>query len=180
MRPFSRNILEYIPDEETLHQKIVSFLAIGITISLLITWIYYYTVLALTILSLLFLWVIYWSPKENKRLARTAESRKGETICEFARSFDRKEIDPWIIRAVWQELQDYLKGKEYGEFPIRESDHIEEFYRIDSEDINDIGIRIAKRIGRDLTSKSKNPYFDKVNTVGDLVLFMNHQPLTNN
>src|SRR4051812_38140996 len=41
---------------------------------------------------------------DQPRLARLAADRQGESICTFARSFDCRAIDTWIIRAVFEEL----------------------------------------------------------------------------
>lgn len=48
----------------------------------------------------------------GQRLRRLAEERNGESICEFARSFDRRVADPWVIRAVYESLQPYLLGRD--------------------------------------------------------------------
>jgi hypothetical protein len=45
------------------------------------------------------------------------------------------------------------------------------------EDIEmDIAVEISQRTGRSLTNTVANPYFAKVKTVEDLVLFFNAQP----
>lgn len=46
--------------------------------------------------------------RRKARIKRLAASRAGESICEFARSFERRRVDAWIIRAVYDELQEYL------------------------------------------------------------------------
>lgn len=177
MRPFSRNIPEYVPKKQKIAQTIISFLAISVFITLLFIWIYNQPFIAAGFVVLFILYTIHWNLDQNKRLTQIAALRKGESICEFARSFDRKKVDPWIIRVVWQELQDYLERKNYGEFPIRKSDQLEKLYKIDLEDLEyDLEI-FAQRIGRSLKNTINNPYYSKVTTVGDLVLFLNHQPL---
>ena len=99
---------------------------------------------------------------------QVAKIRRGESICEFARSFDYRSIDTWIIRAVYQELSE--------QFPIRASDRLENDLHIDGEDLDDTCRLIARRSGRSLQRWEDNPLFGSVRTVRDLVLFLHHQP----
>ena len=121
---------------------------------------------------------IYANWRENRRLKSLAAERPNEGICTFSRSFDRKRIDTWIIRAVYEELQfslDYSKGT----CPLTASDRFEEDLKIESEDLEDLVDIIAQRTGRSLENPENNPYYDKVSTVKDLVLFINYQPKLN-
>lgn len=45
------------------------------------------------------------SRREALRLARMAQGRAGESICQFARSIDCRRVDTWVVRAVYEELQ---------------------------------------------------------------------------
>ena len=101
---------------------------------------------------------------------REAERRRGESICSFARSFDRRVIDPWIIRGVYEEFS--------NSYPIRADDSLATDLGIEDEDLDDSIVVIAERIGRSLEDTASNPMFDKLSTVGDLVLFLQHQPRT--
>ena len=113
--------------------------------------------------------------RDKARLRLLAESRSGESICEFARSFERKEIDTWVVRAVYEQLQRYLGGD--LPVPIRATDRLNEDLPIDTEDLEmDLMVEISQRAGRSLNNAIANPYYDKVKTVGDLVLFLNAQP----
>ena len=51
--------------------------------------------------------VISWfgSHKHDEKRAALFQERDGDSICEFARSFDVKVVDTWVIRAVYEELQ---------------------------------------------------------------------------
>jgi len=115
--------------------------------------------------------------KRNRaRLRSLAESRTGESICGFARSFERREVDTWVVRAVYEQLQKYLGGDIL--VPIRATDRLTEDLAIDAEDIEmGVAAEISQRTGRSLSNTMANPYFDKVRTVGDLVLFFNAQAL---
>ncbi len=66
---------------------------------------------------------------ENRRQARIAAERLDESICTFARLFNCRETDTWIIRAAHVELQQYVQ------FPIRPEDTLEEDLHIDSDDM---------------------------------------------
>lgn len=98
-----------------------------------------------------------------------AEERKGESICQFARSFDRRIVDTKIIRAVYEEFS--------TTFPLRASDRLEDDLRVDGEDLDLGAMEIARRTGRTLDECERNPLFKNVNTLGDLVMFFHHQPL---
>ena len=100
--------------------------------------------------------------------SREAKRRSGESICSFARSFDCRVIDTWIIRGVYEEFS--------WSYPIRADDSFAEDLGIVDEDFEEGVIAVAKRIGRSLEDAESNPMFDKLSTVRDLVLFLQHQP----
>lgn len=107
-----------------------------------------------------------------------AEERAHEGICTFARSFDRNQVDTWVIRAVHDELQQQVKFPE-GACPLRASDTLEKDLKIDPDDIEDLLPVVTQRTGRSLEHTERNPFFGKIETVGDFVLFINNQPKVN-
>jgi hypothetical protein len=107
---------------------------------------------------------------EKKRQLRVAAARRGESICTFARSFDCRRTDTWIVRAVWEELGNWCA------FPLRREDRLADDLGIDSEDLDDLAEVVAQRTGRTLEECEGNPWFGKVTTVGALVSFFEHQP----
>jgi hypothetical protein len=111
----------------------------------------------------------------SRKLASLSASREGESICQFARSFDCRNVDTWIIRAAYEALQDY--HRKHGSLPIRATDHLEHDLLIDDEEL-DLAIApvIAARSGRSMERPEENPYFGKVKSVADLVMFFNEQP----
>jgi hypothetical protein len=113
--------------------------------------------------------------RESARLRRMAALRSGESICHFARSFDRRTVDPWVVRAVYEEVQGYFRGVVEG-LPIRAADTIDEVLRIDPEDFDDLGKDAARRARRSMDETGANPLYGKVERVGDLVTFLMHQP----
>lgn len=106
----------------------------------------------------------------RRRAQRIAVARSGESICAFARSFERREVDPWVIRATYEQLVTTCG------FPVRADDHFERDLCIGDEDLDFEAMDIAKRSGRSLDRAEANPLFGKIKTVRDLVLFLNHQP----
>jgi hypothetical protein len=117
-----------------------------------------------------------WNRRLRSQLKRLAAERPGETVCEFARSFDVRSTDTWIIRAVYEELQEYLKSSAPS-FPIRADDSLKIDLKIDGDDLEeDIVPRIGERTGRSLSDPSLNPFYRDLDTVRDLVRFLNAQP----
>ena len=118
-----------------------------------------------------------WSMKaEQRRLQALAASRPGESICEFARSFDSRQVDTWVIRAVHEELQEALHCECKG-FPVRASDDLgRDLFNHDSEVVEDLIPVVAARTGRSILDTESNPYWNKIRTAADLVHFINAQP----
>lgn len=108
-----------------------------------------------------------------RQMRGLAATRAGEGICEFARAFNTRVTDPWVIRAVYEEVQACLSS----ELPLRASDRLEKDLHIDPDDLDmDIAVRVAERTGRSLSRPEGNPYYGRVNTVQDLVNYFNSQP----
>lgn len=123
---------------------------------------------ALLVMISIFL-VLSWGI-DKWRQQRLAAQRRSENICTFARSFNCRSTDTWIIRAVFDELSLYVT------FPIRGSDRFEEDLKLDALDLVEIAQVVAQRTGRPLEQCEQNPLYDKVRTVRDLVDFFRHQP----
>jgi hypothetical protein len=127
------------------------------------------------VLTMLVAMAVVENRRYRGRLRRLVESRAGESICEFAQSFECHSVDTWVVRAVYEQLQDYLGGS--PAVPIRAIDRLKDDLPIDMEDIEmDLAAQIAQRAGRSLTDTTANPYYAKIETVEDLVLFFNAQP----
>ena len=114
--------------------------------------------------------------KRSLRLKKLAATREGQSICEFARDFDTRQVDTWIIRAVYEHLQEQLTYA-HPAFPVRATDRLKEDLRLDPDDIDlDVLVQVEQRTGRNLNHTRDNPYFGRVQTVGDLVHFFQAQP----
>ena len=60
--------------------------------------------------------------------------------------------------------------------PVRRQDRCEKDLRIDPDDLDDIARDAAFRARRSMEGVEKNPLYGQVQTVGDLVSFLEHQP----
>jgi len=117
--------------------------------------------------------IVIGSVWRHRRMQSLADQRGEESICTFVRAFDYRSIDPWILRAVYEEMQDYIG---IAGFPVRASDRIEEDLGLDRADIEDIVMdRIAYRTGRRLEAEPKNPLCGKIKSVRDIVIYFQHQ-----
>lgn len=105
------------------------------------------------------------------RMPKPVTSPTGATsICTFARSLNPREVAPWIIRAVYEELTDL-----YG-CPVRAEDRFHCELHADPEDL-DYAVRdIAKRAGRSLRPTGQAKHLRSMVSVRDLALFLNQQP----
>lgn len=116
---------------------------------------------------------------DSWRKQRMIEWRAGESICQFARSFDYRKTDTRIIRAVYEEVGRFLGTKDRL-FPLRAADTLfsDDGLKLDLEDLDLIAEDIAFRAGRSLCDAEHNPYFGRITTVADLVAFFMAQPET--
>lgn len=115
--------------------------------------------------------------REKRRYEALARSRQGVSICEFARSFDLRQTDTWIIRATYQELQQWLQPY-VPAFPVLASDRLSADFQLEADELDDLLQDIAARSGRSLDKTEDNPWHGRVDTVMDLVFFINAQAAT--
>lgn len=130
----------------------------------------------LSVLAVLFCLSHLQARRQVRGLLALAQGREGQTICEFTRDFDARSVDTWVIRATYEQLQDQLKHV-HPAFPVRADDRLKEDLYLDDDDL-DMGLapEVEERTGRSLDGGSDNPYFGKVKTVRDFVLFFQSQP----
>ena len=100
--------------------------------------------------------------------ARIANARSNESICDFARTFDCRIIDTWIIRATFEELS--------HSYPVRPDDNLANDLGIVDQDLDYSLEAIAERAGRSIDETGPNSMYYKVVTVRDLVMFLQNQP----
>ncbi|WP_133178439.1 hypothetical protein [Shewanella decolorationis] len=113
---------------------------------------------------------------DHQRLKRISVERGDPNICEYARSFDYRQVDTKIMREVWNEVQLCLGNFEGKPFPIKADDLFEDTYKMDSDDLDEVYWAVADRLGIDTESPESNPYFDQVTSVKNLVMFLQNQP----
>lgn len=111
---------------------------------------------------------------DRRRIARLRKERD-DTICDFRKSFDLHEIDPWIIRATYETIGAWVDQKKPF-IPLRASDLIERDLRMHLEDMWELICEVSQRAGYDVSDCEANPLFGKILSVEDFVLFINHQP----
>lgn len=111
----------------------------------------------------------------DRRKVAKLRNKRGDTICDFRKAFNLREVDPWIIRASYEAFSAWIGQNEHL-FPLRASDSIERDLRIDPEDMWDLVLEVAQRAGYDITDWEANPLLGKIETVLDFVLLINHQP----
>lgn len=127
---------------------------------------------------LAFVWSYFEQPKIDTYFAKLCEDRKGFSICNFAREFDAHEVDTWIIRATYEEVQRAICSDQV--VPLKASDHLFHTLKLDEDDLDlDLVEIIAQRTGRSLGEYEENPFYGKVTTVRNLVLFINCQHVGN-
>jgi hypothetical protein len=125
----------------------------------------------------LFLSDAYSNKRTLSRLKEMSEERQGLSIGHFARSFDCRKVDTWIIRAVYDYIQECMSYRQTENFPLKADDNMFDSLKIDPEDFDYDIEELAEKIGRTSNNIENNPYYGKVITVRDLVNFFNNQPL---
>jgi hypothetical protein len=117
--------------------------------------------------------------RETRRLRRIVLGRGDESICTFARAFDCRRIDTAVIRAVYEELQHSFTYVAPA-FPFRPADHFDADLNLDEDELEDLARAISHRTRRALDCTPANPFYNRVETVRDLVSFFVHQPMNLN
>jgi hypothetical protein len=153
-----------------------AFLVVFVGILLWLVWSFPLLLLLITVYFLIHIWD---RKKREKHFKKLLLDRQSDSICTFTRHFEFRKIDTWIIRAVYEQLQNYMSGEKEN-FPIRATDDVFTDLMIDDEDFEyDLVEEIAQRTGRSLENAESNPYYEKTNIVENLVFFFNEQPKAN-
>jgi acyl carrier protein len=116
----------------------------------------------------------------HRRMKALALERGEPNICAYARSFDYRNVDTKIMREVYNLVQEWAGKYDNIPFPVQADDTFDGIYRMDPDDLDDIYFEVAEKLGISKEDAEANPYYDKVETVKDLVLFLNEQPRVNN
>jgi len=159
----------------------VAWIVLGAFVMLLLGCLGYFwfvhPVVTTAVISILALSTAVSANSDKRRLEALAEMRSGESICEFARAFERRSVDTWVVRAVYEQVQELLRPS-YANFPVRADDRLKDDLGIEMDDVEmDLAPVVAERTGRSLDHTESNPFFGKLSTVADLVRFFSSQPL---
>ena len=177
MKTPSRNIPKYVPTNAW--PPFVAWPLLFAFAGALLWWIYEKPIVLLFVL-VMGVMIVIEQRNRRERLTNLYQERKELSICEFARSFDYRVIDTWVIRAVYETIQDYVSMPEIL-IPIKAGDDLTDTLEIDDEDLDmDLLEEMLQRTGRSMKDTPSNPYYGKVETVADLVYFINAQPLVGN
>lgn len=99
------------------------------------------------------------------------KTRLNDSICTFSKHFDCKVVDTWVIRVVYEQIQNYIETTRQH-FPICPNDDVFVDLCIDDEDFElDLVSEIAERNGRTLDNAEDNQYYGKASIVKNLVYF---------
>tara|TARA_B100000700_G_scaffold173031_1_gene191198 strand:+ start:236 stop:766 length:531 start_codon:yes stop_codon:yes gene_type:complete len=170
MKQASRFMPKYEPKKAS-KPMLIAFFAIAVAIVIYQPW---YLLVIAGIALLVIVWSAIDQPKVERHFQNLCRERSGLSICEFAREFDPKVVDTWIIRAVYEQLQAALPTKE--NVPIKASDGLFDTLMLDEDELDlELVEEIAQRTRRSLEDYESNPYYGKVTTARKLVLFFNHQ-----
>src|SRR5262245_30890956 len=112
---------------------------------------------------------------DKRRLRRLASQRTEESIGTFVCALGYRDLDTGVVRAVYEELQHYF-AYAHPALPLRPTDRFVQDFDFDTQDLDEVIAAAAKRCGRDMGHLTSNPYFGRVNTVGDMVHFLCAQP----
>jgi hypothetical protein len=111
----------------------------------------------------------------RRRMRSLAAERSGESICQFVRSLPYRQLDTSVVRHVYEAVQAEVAVLDLR-LPIRTTDHCTDTLEIDREDFDCLVADLADRCGRSLDSYERNPFYGRVQTVGNLVQFLCAQP----
>lgn len=116
---------------------------------------------------------VYEHVKAKLYFNKLMSQRQGESLCTFSRAQDLAGIDTFILRAVYEEIQFDIPVQK--DFPLRWSDNLYSDLCLQGDNVEDLIERVAQRTGRCIKHAELNPLFGKINTVGELIIFFNHQ-----
>lgn len=115
------------------------------------------------------------SALNHRRMKKLVIERGEPNICAYARSFDYRNVDTKIMREVYNLVQEWAGKYDDMPFPVQAEDTFEGIYQMDTDDLDDIYFEVSEKLGISKENAEANPYYDRVETVKDLVLFLNEQ-----
>ena len=110
--------------------------------------------------------------RDARWVSSLVSARSAESICGFVRSFPRRSVDPLLLRAVYEGVQQQMGSTVV---PIRASDRFGVDLRLEPDDIDEIYWEVADLCGYQTEGGELNPFHGRVETVANLVCFLRHQ-----
>lgn len=117
---------------------------------------------------------------DHYRMKKIALNRKEVDICIYARSFDYRNVDTKIMREVFNKVQEWAGSYNKKPFPVQAEDSFDDLYKMDPDDLDEIYWEVADKLGISTDRAEDNPYYNKVKSVKELVLFLDSQPKVKN
>lgn len=100
MRKPSRYMKKYL-NKKTKPIVLACFLIVVVLVAIFYTKVILFFIV-LIVLS--YIWSLIEAPKIQKHFENLLSSRQSESICEFSREFNCREIDSWVIRATYEQV----------------------------------------------------------------------------
>ncbi len=135
---------------------------------------YIYTIIGM------FIFITVLIALNNRRMKKIAIERGNPDICSYARSFDYRNVDTKIMREVYNLVQEWAGKFDGIPFPVQADDSFDGIYKMDPDDIDEIYFSVTKELGISKENAEANPYYDRVETVKDMVHFLNEQSKNEN
>lgn len=114
-------------------------------------------------------WTGYAGRVTRRRYWQRAAERSGRSICTFGRCFDLRTIDPWIVRAVYEEFTEHARMAQFAP-TVLPADRLEEII-CDDEDLEDVVSHIAWRCRRELPAQFAD--IGPTSSLRELILWLN-------
>jgi hypothetical protein len=78
----------------------------------LLSLLFAYPITSLVVAAVFAVLTIVENRRHRRRMSELTACRRGETICDFAKSFDLHSVDPWVVRAVYEQVHAHTRGTE--------------------------------------------------------------------
>jgi hypothetical protein len=120
------------------------------------------------------LWIAAIVLRDYMRQRRLMPERHGYSEAEFVRHFEVAGIPASVSQAVYREMRRYMLPRDV---PVLPADDLDAVYRIDNEELNELVEGLAKTVGRDFRRPQQPDSGDPIDTVEDLVRYLNSLPV---
>ena len=119
------------------------------------------------------LWIAGVTLADYRRQRRLRAEREGVSEEDFIRHLSGAGVDEAISHTVYRRLQ---REKLARAVPVLPGDDLYSVHRIDNEELNELIGDLANELGRDFRRPDRPNNGDPVNTVEDLVRYLNSLP----